>query len=61
MNMIIKHVFPIVILLAGFAPNVGLGGLIGEPAQPLSVKKWILGQPVEVEPGTNIYVVEIRA
>jgi peroxiredoxin len=59
MNMIIKHVFPIVILLAGFAPNVGLGGLIGDPAQPLLVKKWIQGQPVEVEPGTNIYVVEV--
>lgn len=59
MNMIIKHVFPIVILLAGFAPNVGLGGLIGEPAPPLSVKKWIQGQPAEIEPGTNIYVVEV--
>lgn len=54
-----KFVFPIVILLAGFAPNVGLGGLIGEPAPPLLVKKWIQGQPVEVEPGTNIYVVEV--
>ena len=53
-----KHVFPIVILLAGFAPNIGWSGLIGEPAPPLEVKKWIQGQPVEIEPGTNIYVVE---
>jgi len=58
MNMIMKHVFPIVILLAGFAPNIGWSGLIGEPAPPLEVKKWIQGQPVEIEPGTNIYVVE---
>jgi peroxiredoxin len=57
--MMIKYVFPIVVLMAGFAPNVGLGGLIGEPAPPLMVKEWIKGQPVAVKPGTNIYVVEI--
>ena len=57
--MMIKCVFPIVILMAGLAPNIGLGGLIGEPAPPLNVSEWIKGQPVEVKPGTNIYVVEI--
>jgi len=59
MNMKMKHVFPLVVLMAGLAPNIGLGGLIGEPAPPLNVSEWIKGQPVEVKPGTNIYVVEI--
>ncbi len=54
-----KNVFPLVVLMAGLAPNIGLGGLIGEPAPPLVVKAWIKGQPVEVKPGTNIFVVEI--
>ena len=54
-----KHVFPIVILLACLAPNIGLGGLVGEPAPPLNVSEWIKGKPVEVKAGTNIFVVEI--
>jgi len=57
--MMMKYVFPIVVLMAGLAPNIGLGGLIGEPAPPLNVSEWIKGQPVEVKAGTNIYVVEI--
>ena len=55
----IEHVFPLVVLLACLAPNIGLAGLIGEPAPPLDVNEWIKGGPVEVKPGTNIYVVEI--
>src|ERR1039458_9323114 len=58
MNMI-KYVFPIVVLMAGLAPNIGLGGLVGDPAPSLNVSEWIKGQPVEVKPGTNIVVVEI--
>jgi hypothetical protein len=54
-----KHGFALVVLMAGLAPSIGLGGLIGEPAPPLVVKEWIKGQPVEIKPGTNIYVVEI--
>ena len=54
-----KFVFPIVALMAGLAANISLGGQIGEPAPPLTVKEWIVGQPVAVTPGTNIYVVEI--
>ena len=57
--MMTKHVFPIVILLACLAPNIGLGGLVGEPAPPLNVSEWIKGKPVEVKAGTNIFVVEI--
>ncbi len=55
----VKYVFPLVVLMAGLAPNIGLAGQIGEPAPPLVVNEWIKGQPVEVKPGTNIYVVEI--
>lgn len=57
--MMLKSVFPLVVLMAGLAPNTGWGGLIGEPAPPLVVKEWIKGQPVEIKPGTNIYVVDI--
>jgi alkyl hydroperoxide reductase subunit AhpC len=58
MNMM-KYVFPLVVLMACLAPNIGLGGLVGEPAPSLNVSEWIKGQPVEVKAGTNIYVVEI--
>src|ERR1039458_10226679 len=58
MNMI-KYVFPIVVLMAGLAPNIGLGGFVVKPAPSLNVSEWIKGQPVEVKPGTNIVVVEI--
>jgi hypothetical protein len=54
-----KKVFLLAVLLAGFVPRAGLCGLIGEPAQPLVVQEWINGKPVEVKPGTNIFVVEI--
>jgi hypothetical protein len=54
-----KYFFRLVILLAGLAPSVGLGGLIGQPAPPLNVDKWIKGGPLEIKAGTNIYVVEI--
>src|ERR1035437_3156845 len=58
MNMM-KYVFPLVVLMACLAPNIGLGGLIGEPAPPLNVNEWIKGKPVDVKAGTNIFVVEI--
>src|ERR1035437_969958 len=57
--MMIKYALPFLVLMAVLAPGTGLGGLIGEPAPPLVVKEWIKGQPVEIKPGTNIYVVEI--
>jgi alkyl hydroperoxide reductase subunit AhpC len=59
MNMMMKYVFPLVVLMACLAPNIGVGGLIGEPAPPLNVNEWIKGKPMEVKAGTNIYVVEI--
>jgi len=49
--------------MAGFVPPVVWGGElsgdIGDPAPPLQVSEWIKGSPVEVGPGTNIFVVEI--
>ena len=54
-----KKMFLLVVLLAGFAPRAGLGGLIGKPAPPLVVQEWINGKPVEIKAGTNIFVVEI--
>ena len=47
------------VLLVGLAPNTSLGFFVGEPASPLVVKEWVKGGPVEVKPGTNIFVVEI--
>jgi hypothetical protein len=32
--------------------------LIGDPAPPLAVIRWFKGPPVEIKPGTNLYVVE---
>jgi len=34
-------------------------GLVGEPAPPLTIQEWMVGQPVTVQPGTNIFLLEI--
>lgn len=39
----------------------GWADQVGDPAAPLVVKAWIRGQPVQIKPGTNIYVVEFWA
>jgi peroxiredoxin len=54
-----KHAVLLVVLIAGLAPGIVFGGDIGDPAPPLEVKEWIKGNPVEIKPGTNIFVVEI--
>ena len=54
-----KQILAPLILAAALAPPIVLGGLIGEPAPALIVKEWIKGHPVDLKPGTNIYVVEI--
>jgi hypothetical protein len=58
-KLLMKHIFSIAIVLVCLAPRIGLAGLDGEPAPPLNVSEWIKGQPVEIKPGTNIYVVAI--
>jgi hypothetical protein len=57
--MMTKKMFLLVVLLAGFVPRAGLGGLIGKPAPALVVQEWINSKPVAVKAGTNIFVVEI--
>jgi hypothetical protein len=54
-----KYVFPLAAFMVWFAPGVVFGGLVGEPAPALNVREWIKGGPVEIKPGTNIFVVEI--
>ncbi|HVM49420.1 MAG TPA: TlpA disulfide reductase family protein [Candidatus Acidoferrum sp.] len=46
------------VVLAGLAPLASAEEL-GDPAPPLVIKEWIKGNPVEIKPGTNIYVVAI--
>lgn len=56
-----KIVMLLVVLAVGLGPKLVFAGQIGEPAPPLLLKEWIKGQPVTIQPGTNIYVVEIWA
>ncbi len=53
-----KHVFLFLALL-GLAPLAAWADGLGDPAPELAVREWIKGGPVEVKPGTNIYVVVI--
>jgi hypothetical protein len=59
MKQLMKLVFPIAVLSACLAPSIGLAGLVGDPAPALNVFQWVKGGPVEIKPGTNIYVLEI--
>ncbi len=54
----IKSLFSLLIVTACLAPNTGWS-LIGDPVPPLVVKEWVQGTPVEINPGTNIFVVEM--
>lgn len=53
-----KYLFPLAILTACLAPNTGWS-IIGEPVPALQVKEWVHGNPVDINAGTNIFVVEI--
>jgi len=54
-----KYIYSIAVVIACLVPGIGLAGLIGEPAPAINVGTWIQGNPVEIKPGTNIYVIEI--
>ena len=56
MTMINKHTILLVALMAFLAPVCSFAAELGDPAPPLTVKKWIKGNPVNVKAGTNIYV-----
>ncbi len=47
------------LVFCGLVPWVGLSEELGDPAPELGVKEWVKGGPVEIKPGTNIYVVVI--
>jgi hypothetical protein len=59
--MISKYGISVAILTACLSPAWGSVGTLGDPAPPLVVKEWIKGPPVDVNAGTNIYVVELWA
>jgi hypothetical protein len=59
--MIKRYVCLLAALIACLAPAAGSAGQVGEPAAPVIVSEWIKGGPVEVKPGTNVFVVEIFA
>ncbi len=56
--MMKRYTVGLVVLITALAPMVGRGQ-VGNPAPPLAVKEWIKGQPVEVKPGTNLFVIQI--
>ncbi len=47
------------VMAACFAPRLVLAGLDGEAAPSLNVSQWLKGGPMDITPGTNIYVLEI--
>jgi AhpC/TSA family len=56
LTMMNKHAILLVALMACLAPASSFADKIGDPAPPLTVKEWIKGKPVKIQPGTNIYV-----
>lgn len=49
----------LLLMILGLAPLTGVSEELGDPAPELQIKEWIKGGPVEIKPGTNIYVVVI--
>lgn len=54
--MMTKYAVLIVALLTSLVPALSFAQKLGDSAPQLSVKEWIKGNPVKIEPGTNIYV-----
>jgi hypothetical protein len=54
-----KFAILLVLLLGTVLPRPLQAALIGDPAEPLTIKEWLKGQPVQIKPGTNIFVIEI--
>jgi hypothetical protein len=59
--MLSKYGILLAILAAGLLPASASIATLGDPAPPLVVKEWIKGAPLDVNAGTNIYVVEFWA
>lgn len=56
--MMMKCAVFLALILASLAPSAALA-LVGEPAPALNVTEWVKGSPVEIKPGTNVFVIEI--
>jgi peroxiredoxin len=41
------------------APMLVAGAQIGEPAPRLAAKEWVRGVPIDIQPGTNVFVLEV--
>jgi hypothetical protein len=54
--MINKNIVLLAGLMACLAPASSFAATLGDRALPLTVQEWIKGKPVDVKPGTNIYV-----
>ena len=58
-SIMTKHAILILMLLAALLPHSLRGALIGDPAEPLTIKDWVKDGPVQIKPGTNIFLIEI--
>jgi hypothetical protein len=58
-NMMKNRLVCVLFFAAAFVFRCLGAGLIGEPAPPLTIKEWIAGKPVTIQPGTNIFLLEI--
>ncbi len=54
--MINKYAILLVALMACLAPVSSFADNLGDPAPDLAVKDWIKGKPVQIQAGTNTYV-----
>jgi peroxiredoxin len=54
--MINKYTVLLVGLITCLAPVSSSADNLGDPAPPLAVKDWIKGKPVQIQAGTNTYV-----
>ncbi len=56
-----SKIISIAVLSTALSAICSQAGSIGDAAPPLNVEYWVKGQPVKVEPGNNIFVVEFWA
>jgi tetratricopeptide (TPR) repeat protein len=59
--MMKNYAFLAVALMAGLTPLLTRAAKLGDPAAPLTIQEWLLGTPVDVTDGKNVYVVEFWA
>jgi hypothetical protein len=57
--MMKKFALVLPLLFAVILPASLRAALVGEPAESVTVQAWLKGQPVQVKPGTNVFLIEI--